>query len=187
MRRFAEAVKSLPGARFTHAANSAGAFRLAKSQWSLGLVRPGIFLYGGAAAPSLPRPAAVATLRARVVSLREVPKGETVSYGAEWRATRRSTIATVAIGYADGIPRRGQGKGKILIRGKACPLVGRITMDFVMADVTGRRGVAVGDVATVWGRDGKSGIALEDWAGWSGTNSYELLVRLGDRVERVYL
>lgn len=189
MQRFESAVKALGGRpMMAHAANSAGVFRLEKSgARPLDLVRPGIFLYGGSPGAGLPRPEPVSAVRARIVSLRQVPAGETVSYGAAWRAVRLSTVATLGVGYADGLARAAEGKASVLLKGTRCPIVGRVTMDLTMVDVTDIAGVGLGDVATVWGSDGAGAITLDECAGWSGTISYELLVRLGSRLERVYL
>jgi len=170
--------------RLVHVANSAGAWRIPEP---LDLVRPGIFLYGGGIGPDLPAPAPVLTLRAPVVSLRRLGAGDTVSYGAEWTAPHATTIATLGIGYADGVPRAVQGRGHVLLAGRRVPLVGRVTMDFVMADVGPDTGeVRVGDVATLIGHDGALSITLDEFADWCGTISYEVITRLGPRLPRRY-
>ena len=168
-----------------HAANSAGIWRL---EQRLDLVRPGVFLYGGRAGEGLPEPEPVATLRARVVSVRSIPAGEPVSYGAEWRAARETCIATLGIGYADGVPRAVAGRAAVLLGGRRAPLVGRVTMDMVMVDAgpAGDGVPRVGEVATLFGCDGESAIPLDEFAGWAGTISYEILTRLGSRVPREY-
>ncbi len=168
-----------------HASNSAGAWRL---EQKLDLVRPGIFLYGGAIGHDLPAPAPVASVRARVVSLRRVARGETVSYGGEWAAPCDTTVATIGIGYADGVRRSVQGKAHTIINGVRYPMVGRVTMDFVMVDLGhDESGVAVGDVATVIGRDESQEVTLDEFAEWAGTISYEILTGLGTRVPRMYV
>jgi alanine racemase len=127
----------------------------------------------------------VLALRAPVVGLRRVRAGDTVSYGGDWTASRPTTIATLGIGYADGVPRLVQGRAHVLIAGRRAPLVGRVTMDFVMVDI-GPEGddVRVGDVATLVGEDGGSAITLDEFAAWSGTISYEVIARLGARLTR---
>ncbi len=168
--------------RLVHVANSAACFRLTDH---FDLVRPGIFLYGGLAAPDLPPPLPVASVRAPVTSLRRLNAGDTVSYGGEWSAKRQTVVATVGIGYADGIP-RGIGPGtQVLVGGARYPVVGRITMDFIMIDV-GDAPVRVGDVATVIGRDGAAEITVDEFAGWAETISLEILARLGPRLAREY-
>jgi alanine racemase len=166
-----------------HAANSAAIWRLGQR---LDLARPGIFLYGGRAGGDLPRPAPVVGLRARVVSVRALPAGESVSYGAEWTAPSDTAIATLGIGYADGLFRGLAGKGCVLLRGRRCPIVGRITMDMTMVDVGALDRVAPGDVATLIGSDGREEIGLDEFASRSGTISYEILTRLGQRLPREY-
>jgi alanine racemase len=183
--RFMRAVERMPvKPRLLHAANSAGIWRLRDH---LNLVRPGIFLYGGKAGGDLPAPAPVVAVRARVVSTRILPQGETVSYGAEWRASRPTAVATLGIGYADGVPRAVQGKAHVLISGRSCPVIGRVTMDMLMVDA-GPPGEApaVGEIATLIGSDGSGEITIDRFAQWSGTISYEILTRLGRRLPRLY-
>ncbi|UCD22973.1 MAG: alanine racemase, partial [Gemmatimonadota bacterium] len=115
-----------------HAANSAGSWRLRQR---LDLARPGIFLYGGRCGRDLPEPLPVVSVRASVVSTRRLPKGETVSYGGEWAAPCDTTVATVRIGYGDGFPWTARGRASVLIAGRRYPVVGRVTMDFVMVDL----------------------------------------------------
>jgi alanine racemase len=168
--------------RLVHVAASAGAWRIPEA---LDLIRPGIFLYGGTAGPGLPDPAPVFALRAPVVALRRLAAGDTVSYGAEWTAPRATTIATLGIGYADGVPWVARGRAQVLIGGRRVPVVGRVTMDFVMVDVgPDGGGVRLGDVATLVGEDGGSAITLDEFAGWAGTISYEVITRLGSRLTR---
>jgi alanine racemase len=184
--RFQHAVRELgPRPQLLFVANSAAVWRLNES---LDLVRPGIFLYGCKPMDDVPAPKPVASLRARVVSLRTIKSGESVSYGAEWVAARDSRIATVGFGYADGLHRSVQGKARVLIGGRRYPLVGRITMDMVLADVTDAvLPVVLGDRVTLVGTDGDETITWDDLAGWAGTNTYEMLSRLGRRVERFYV
>jgi alanine racemase len=181
--RFHQTLDALPRRpQLVHAANSAAA--LQGSRYAGDLVRPGIYLYGGAAGSAAPRP--VAALRARVVAVRSLEPGETVGYGATWRANRTSIVATLAVGYADGFPRSLVENDALRTRyielnGKLAPVVGRVTMDMCMVLVD--QPVTVGDVGTVYG--GK--ITLDAQAELAGTLSYELLVRLGPRVTRRYL
>ncbi len=167
-----------------HAANSAAA--LCGPAYAADLIRPGIFLYGGEARSNGPRPRPVAALRARVVAVRGVAAGETVGYGAAWTADRPTTIATIGIGYADGLPRateRGAAwpPRKVELRGRVIPLVGRVTMDMCMAAVDDGQ-VAVGDVATFFG----GMVTLDEQARSVGTISYEILTSLGARLPRRY-
>jgi alanine racemase len=181
--RFQDALRALPRRPpLVHAANSAASLR--GTSFAGDLVRPGIFLYGGASSSLQPRP--VAALRARVVALRSLEPGDTVGYGATWRANKRVTVATLGIGYADGFPRGSPAAGpeqlerQIELNGALVPLVGRVTMDMSMVSVSAD--VAVGDVATLFG----GRITLDEQARTAGTISYELLARLGPRVARRY-
>jgi alanine racemase len=170
--------------RLVHAQNSAGSWRLDRV---FDIVRPGIFLYGGGCGADLPEPEVVAQVRARVASLRMLPEGESVSYGGEWRAPRETIVATLGIGYADGVRRAVQGRAEVLIGGRRYPVVGRITMDFVMVDLEGNEdSVGIGDVATMVGKDGSGEITVDEFAGWAGTISYEVLTGLGARLHREY-
>jgi alanine racemase len=177
--RFEAALSRLPARPpLVHVAGSAAAWRLDRRY---DLVRPGVFLYGGTHASDLTPPTPVATLRAPVVSVRRLRAGDTVSYGAAWTAHRDTTIATVAVGYADGVPRIVERRAHVILGGRRYPVVGRVTMDFIMVD-TGDHTVQPGDVATIIG----DGISLDEFASWAGSNAYEVLARLGARLERVY-
>jgi len=183
--RFQAALATLPRRPpMVHAANSAAA--LCGRAYAADMIRPGIFLYGGAARASGPLPRAVAALRARVVAVRTVRAGESVSYGATWIADRPTTIATLGVGYADGLPRateRGPAWPPRLVElaGRLVPLVGRVTMDMCMVAVDDGR-VSLGDVATVFG----GMLTLDEHARSVGTISYELLTSLGARLPRRY-
>jgi alanine racemase len=184
-RRFQSVISALPRRPpLVHAANSAVALR--GHQYAADLARPGIFLYGGRAGASAPAPRPVAFLRARVLAVRSVAAGEGVSYGATWRAPSRTTVATLGIGYGDGLPRAAErkdesGPRQVELRGRAVPLVGRVTMDMCMVAVDDGE-VAVGDVATIFGGI----VSLDEQARAAGTISYELLTALGTRLPRCY-
>ena len=185
-KHFRVAVSQLPRRpRLLHAENSAAIVRRPASEWDC--VRPGVFLYGVSSGQKAAlRPEPVVSLRARVVEVRTVPAGDSVSYGATWRAERQSEIATVCCGYADGLRRHlGGTHGCGLVRGQRAPIAGLITMDMTMLDVTGT-GCTVGDVVTFIGRDGDEALTAEGIAGRSGLSPYELLVGLRLRLPRVY-
>jgi len=164
-----------------HAASSAAALGFPETIGDL--VRPGIFLYGGRAGAHRPRP--VVQWRARVLATRWREAGQTVSYGATYTTAARTCLATLAAGYADGVPRALSNVGAALIEGRRLPIAGRVTMDFTMVAATGWAPRA-GGVATLIGRDGEAEIALDDVAEAAGTISYEILTGLGQRVARVY-
>jgi alanine racemase len=173
-----------------HAANSGAA--LQGRRFAGDLIRPGIFIYGGAAGAAGPEPTSVATLQARVVAVRAVNAGETVSYGATWRAPRATTIATLALGYADGFLRTaredarsadlGMPRRVVELGDELVPVVGRVTMDMTMVDVGAARPVP-GDVATIYG----GRVSLDQQAAAAGTIAYELLTALSPRVPRRYV
>ncbi len=180
--RLQAAVATLPRRpALVHAENSAAALTFPETIGDL--ARPGIFLYGGRAGAHRPRP--VVSWRARVLATRWREPGETASYGATWTAAERTCLATLAAGYADGVPRSLSNHGAALIGGRRAPIAGRVTMDFTMVSAVGWT-PQVGSVATLIGTDGDCSIELDDVAAAAGTISYEILTGLGRRVARVY-
>src|SRR5437867_11239100 len=131
-----------------HVANSAAALR--DKAFALDMIRPGICLYGATPGAGLPTGRPAIAVRARVVSVRRVRRGESVSYNASWTAPRDTTVATLGIGYADGLRRSlgRSGEARVLLAGRACPIIGLVTMDLTMVDV-GDGAAQVGDVATL--------------------------------------
>jgi alanine racemase len=178
LQTFLAATEGLPGLR--HAANSGAVLRHPES--ALDAVRVGIALYGCGD----PRLEPVLQLRARVAHLKNVAAGATVGYGRTWTASSPARIATVTIGYADGIHRARANRGQVLVRGGRAPLVGAVSMDSIALDVSEIAAVELGDPVTVIGRDGEEEIRAEEAASWSGTISYEVLTSIGRRVERSY-
>ncbi|OLB16349.1 MAG: alanine racemase [Gemmatimonadetes bacterium 13_2_20CM_70_9] len=168
-----------------HVANSAAA--LSGRQFAFDLVRPGVFLYGGSPGAGFPEPRPVVSVRARVLAVRRVAAGESVSYNAAWRAARPTTVATLGIGYADGLRRSLglSGRGSVLLRGRRHPIIGAVTMDMTMVE-TGEHPVQVGDVATLIGAAGGDRITLEEFAGWSDELQRAVLTSLGPRLPRIY-
>jgi alanine racemase len=183
--RFRDAIAALPARpKFLHAENSPAILRQAPSAWDL--ARPGVALYGvseGSGASWTPN--AVASLHASIVEIRDVDPGETVSYGATWRAEGRHRIATVSAGYADGIRRSLSNRGMALVNHEFVPIAGVVTMDMTMLDVTGVN-CRVGDTATFLGHQGEAELTIAEMAEHSGLSPYELLVGLRLRATRVY-
>ena len=177
--RFLAATEGLPGLR--HLANSSAV--LNHPEMALDAVRVGIAIYG-CEGPGL-QP--VLQLRARVAQVKTVATGASVGYGRTWTAGGPARIATVSIGYADGIHRARGNRGEVLVRGSRVPLVGAVSMDSVTLDVSAVPEVEAGDAATLVGAEGGELIRAEEAARWSGTLSYEILTSIGRRVERVYL
>ena len=177
-KRFHQAIAAL-GRRpaLVHAAASAaGAYG---RTYAADLTRPGIHLYGGRVTglDSVP----VAALSGRVIGIRRLARGDTVGYDATWRAPNQTTVATLAIGYADGVHRSLSNGGAVELLGQRTRIVGRVTMDHIMVDA-GDLPVAIGDVATLFG----GLVTLEEQAALAGTISYELLTALGPRLPRRY-
>ncbi|MEO8194008.1 MAG: alanine racemase [Gemmatimonadales bacterium] len=186
-RRFREAVDKLPDRpAILHTDNSAAIARHGRSQWDA--VRPGVFMYGvGSGASAAVQPDPVVYVKARVVATRWVEAGDTVSYDATWTAPSRRLIATIPLGYGDGYPRGASNAGFGLVRGFVVPIVGRVTMDMIMLDVT-ETGVEPGDVVTMIG-DAAAARAPIDVAGVAaiaGISAYEILTGLRGRLRRIY-
>lgn len=189
--RFQETLEALRQRGFTvplaHAANSAAIVKYPATHYSL--VRPGIMLYGyhtltkEEAAPDL-RP--ILTWKATVAHLRTIEPGDSVSYNRTFVATRRSRIAVLPVGYADGYNRLLSNRGVVLIEGRRAPVVGRVCMDMTMVDVTDVPGVEVGHEAILIGQQGPEQITAADLASWQQTIPYEVLCAIGPRVPRRY-
>ncbi|SMB91862.1 alanine racemase [Deinococcus hopiensis] len=183
LERFRTVLAALPPV-LAHASNGGGVLSLGALP-GMALARPGLASYGFAP-PHLRAGSGLAplmTLRARVTHVHDVRPGESVSYGALWRADQPTTLATVGIGYADGYPRNATGRAEVWVQGERRPVRGRICMDQMMVDVTGLR-VQPGEWVEVWGA---GEITVSDVAEWGGTVEYEVLTGLGARVERVAL
>ncbi|MGI6721278.1 MAG: alanine racemase [Anaerovoracaceae bacterium] len=171
------------------AANSA-AIMDAPETW-MDLVRPGIIMYGEYPSEDVNKDVLsikpVMSVKAKIIRLRKVPPGFTVSYGRKFRAERESIIATIPIGYADGVPRCYSTEGKVLVNGRFAPIAGTICMDQCMIDVTDIPDVQEGDTVTLMGNDGDLSITAKDIADKSGTINYEILCGFGLRLAKIYL
>jgi len=179
LRVFEDVTRGLPGERSL--ANSAGllGWPSSRGDW----VRPGLALYGATPFPSGHaedfglRP--VMTLQSEVIAVKTVRTGETVGYGAAWRAARDTRIAVAAAGYGDGYPRSTASGAPVAINGHRAPLVGRVSMDMVAIDVTELPAIAVGDAVVLWGE----GVPVEEVARCAATIPYELLCGVSQRVQ----
>jgi alanine racemase len=198
-KRFSEALERLrarnlqPG--LVHLANSAAV--AARPETWADMVRPGAILYGyhqfydpaerkKEVEAKLPLQSAL-SLRTRIISLRDVAPDEGVGYNARFVARRTSRIAVLAAGYADGLPRSLGNRGRVIVRSQFAPLVGTISMDLAMVDVTAIEGVRLGDVVTIYGADGPAAQHVSEVAQELGTVTSDLLCALGKRVPRFYL
>lgn len=172
-----------------HADNSSGLDSFA-AESPFNAVRVGLLQYG---LPPHPgsfleriRPEPVLSFHARVVLVKSLPQGTAVSYGRTCTLTRDSRVAVVAAGYGDGIPTAASNRGQLLIRGRRCPILGRVTMDQTLVDVTDVPEASVGDIATILGAQGEARISVADFCGWADSIPWEALCTLTQRVRRVY-
>lgn len=184
-RRFREALSDMraagldPGPR--HAANSAAALSHPSTRGDV--VRPGLFLFGGGAGEL--RPEAVVRVRARALEVREMAAGATVSYGATYRTTRRTRLATVGIGYGDGLRRELSNAGHVLVDGRRAPIRGRVCMDLTVVELPEESRLEAGDPVTVLGEEGSARIGLSEMAERCGTIEYEILTGWSPRLPRL--
>jgi alanine racemase len=171
-----------------HAANSAGSLRVPGA--GLDTIRAGIALAGAYATGWVPRVGSLRSavaLKSRVVRFHTPAIGSSIGYGRTYKVYRPMRVALVACGYADGLPRACSNRGRVLIRGQRAPLVGTVSMDMAMADVSQLPDVEAGDEVVILGRQGADEITLDEFAESAGIIPHELLVRLGSRAPRVYL
>ncbi|HUV05940.1 MAG TPA: alanine racemase [Armatimonadota bacterium] len=168
-----------------HAANSGAILNVPESYFDM--VRPGIMLYGLYDSTHRIELRQSMTLKSKIAFIKELAAGKTVSYGRTFTAARRTLVATVPIGYADGYNRLLSNKAAALVHGKRVPVIGRVCMDQTMLDVTEVSSVSVGDEVVLYGRQGDECIRIEEIAALLGTISYEVVCAVGKRVPRVYL
>ena len=192
MKSFDQSVDLVRGTGFApswiHEANSAAAHAIVSARGNL--VRLGGVLYGlwrDVTNPTVEpfdwRP--VMSLHTRVLFLKTVPAGSALGYGGTFVAQRESRIATLPIGYEDGVSRALSNRGRVLVRGKLAPIVGRVSMDLTLVDVSDIEGVAVADEVVLIGSQGEARITAEEIAGLVGTISYEVTCGVSDRVPRI--
>ena len=189
--RFGRNVKQLraevPGDYKVHVLQSAGT--LAFNREIFDIVRAGIMLYGISPLPEfqkLLKP--VMTWKTRIVLVRDMPKGSSISYGRTFITPRKMRIATLSAGYADGYPRHlSNREAAVLVRGRRCALLGRVTMDLMMIDVSMIDNVQVGDEVVLMGRDANEEISCAELAERGSTITWEITTRVGSRVRRVYV
>jgi len=194
LRRFREAVAAFRARghepAYEHMANSAATFAHPET-WG-NMVRPGGVLYGlwrdvlppQSVAPVL-RP--VMSLRTHVTLLKQVHAGETLGYGCTYEAAREMTVATIPAGYADGYVRALSNRGRVVVKGRYAPVVGRVSMDLTLVDVTGVEGIRVGEPVTLLGADAGLLLPAEDLAQTAGTLSYEITCGISARVPRRHM
>ncbi len=192
LRRFQEILDALArkgiAVPIRHAANSAGILAVPLSR--LDMVRPGILAYGFYPSARVPRTIpveGVMSFKSRVAQLRTVPAGRFISYGRTYQTQRTTRVGVLPVGYGHGLPWLLSNRGEVLIRGRRAPMIGRVTMDLTMVDVTEIPDAALGDEAVLWGEQGGAVITLEEVAERAETLPYEILCSMGKRVVRVFL
>jgi alanine racemase len=173
----------------THAANSAALIDMPQSHFDM--VRPGIAIYGLYPSAEVQKnrislkPAMA--LKARIIHLKQVPAGFKVSYGSTYETQKPTTIATVPVGYADGLNRLLSSRGQILVQGQRVPIIGRVCMDLTMLDVDGIENVQIGDEVVIFGQQGNETLSVDEMASLLNTINYEIVSTITARVPRVYL
>lgn len=168
-----------------HAANSAAALRFPELRADL--VRPGLAAYGHHPPNSKGMPLEpVMAFKSRLVQVRKIPAGRSISYGRTAQTARPTVMGVVPVGYGHGYSWLCSNRGAMLVRGKRAPILGRVTMDLTMVDLTDHGGAEVGDEVVLFGRQGAAELPLEEVAEWSGTLPYEVLCTIGKRVSRIY-
>jgi alanine racemase len=171
-----------------HIANSAGIIEFPSAYFNM--VRCGIVTYGIYPSDEVNQTEIALIpameLKSHVIYVKEVESGVGVSYGATYKTTKKTKVATIPVGYADGYSRNLSNTGKVIIRGQYAPIIGRICMDQFMVDVTDIEDVKQGDSVTLLGRDGDAYISAEELAQWSYSFPYELVCTVGKRIPRVY-
>lgn len=190
-KRFDAALAALAGVglrpEIRHASNSAGLMLHPNAHYDL--VRAGIAIFGLPPAPGIDWPARLVpalSWKSRIGQVKWVEPGTSISYGCTYTAGDREQIASLPIGYADGLSRHLSNKGAVLIHGKRCPIVGRICMDQTLVRVPADVEAKVGDEAVLIGRQGDGEITATEMAGWIGTINYEVVCAISPRVHRIY-
>lgn len=165
-----------------HAANSPALINFKESYFNA--VRPGLILYGAYSIQNIFKP--VLSFKSRIIFARRVPEGKSISYGRSYTTTGEELLATIPVGYADGLPRALSNKGQVLVKGRRAKIVGNITMDLTIINVTNFPYIHPGNEVVIIGKQGEEEITAEEIAKLSDTISYEILTRIGKRVKRIY-
>ncbi|MDY4126720.1 MAG: alanine racemase [Lachnospiraceae bacterium] len=187
---FVDRVREELGFNFdiVHCLNSAGIIEL--NEYCDTCVRAGIIMYGMWPSDEVRRDVIslkpLLSLKSHITFIKKVPAGVQISYGGTYETDSETLVATVPVGYGDGYPRSLSNKGKVLVRGRRVPIIGRVCMDQFMIDVSDVPGVCIFDEVTLIGSDGEECITMEELQHWSGMLNYELACLIGKRVPRVY-
>ncbi len=173
---------------YVHTANSAAIINFPSSHFNM--VRPGLAVYGHTPSVGLKDRIdliPVMSFKSRILLVRHVPAGSSISYGRTYITGKPMVIGTIAAGYGHGISHRLSNTGEILVRGRRAPILGRVTMDMTMIDLSGFKDPKVGEEVVIFGRQQDEKIGVDETAQWDGTLNYEVLCRISKRVVRVYL
>jgi alanine racemase len=184
--RCLEKIKDLP-ISFKHISNTGAIFNLPEAH--LNMVRPGLSIYGVSPSEYVKgaeklRPAL--SLKTKIAFLKTIPKGRTLSYARTYKTEKEMKVATLPVGYGDGYPLSLSNKGYVLIRGKKARILGAVTMDQIMVDVTDMKDVKTEDIAVLIGKQGNEEITATEIASMAGTIPYEIFTSINKRVQRVY-
>lgn len=172
-----------------HCSNSAGIIEM--PQMNMNMVRAGIIIYGlypsKEVAADVVKLKPVMSLKSHVTYIKELGAGVGIGYGHTFTTSRKSTVATIPVGYGDGYPRSLSNRGRVLIQGQSAPIIGRICMDQFVVDITELKGICLDDEVTLIGSDGAEHISVEEVAELAGSFNYEFVCNVGRRIPRVYL
>ena len=174
----------------THIGNSSAINFMPDSYFGFTHVRTGINLYGIQKNISVRenylKP--VIDLKSKIISIKKILKGESIGYQRTFKATSDKIVATIPAGYADGVPFGAKENGKVLIHGQVCPLLGRVSMDYITVDISHIPNAKIEDVVTLIGKDGEQEITVEDWAIWKDSIPYDVICALSSpRIKRNYI
>jgi alanine racemase len=189
--RFGKLVKQfrsdVPGDYKSHVLQSAGTLAFANPTFDI--VRAGVMLYGISPLPEFQKLLEpVMTWKTRIGLVRNLPKGSSISYGRTFIAPKAMRVATITAGYADGYPRHLSNRdAAVLVRGRRCPILGRVTMDLIMIDLSELEEARAGDEVVLMGRQQAEEISASELAERADTISWEIVTRIGSRVRRIYL
>jgi alanine racemase len=174
--------------KYVHCANSAAIINFRSSHFNM--IRPGLLVYGHAPSIHLKERidvVPVMSFKTKLVLVREMPPGASISYGRTYITPEHITMGIIPVGYGHGMSHRLSNKGEVLFRGSRVPIIGRVTMDMTMVDLSGFDTPQVGEEVMIFGRQGGAEISADEIAQWDGTLNYEILCRISKRVARLYL
>lgn len=167
-----------------HAAGDAIVNIAASTMPPFNMARPGGIMYGSDFTSPCRQ---IVTLSTRIGALRTIPAGASVGYLRCYQAEKNTPVAVITAGYADGIPLALSNRGRVLVRGKSCPILGRVSMDYTVVDISNVPDAEIGDEVVLLGQQGEDAITIQEWAELKQTHSHDIWCAIGHRVQRVYL